>query len=610
MANKNDKDNADLMLKLNNWLNWDKNNESRSYIEKLSMDMNNNMFELEELLSKRMEFGTAGLRSEMKPGFSYMNDLTIIQTSQGLSQYAHAILAPNCEANILIGYDCRNNSRRFAHLAALAFLSNGFKVLLFDEVVPTPYVAFGTIHMKCLFGIMITASHNPKNDNGYKVYASNGAQINTPVDKYIQQSILKNLEPWQNAWNLESIKFDSNVFNPLDKIQNVYESECIRFCFQRDLNPQFNARITYTALHGVGAKFVKKIFAIYQLHELIDTQEQSQPDGNFPTVKFPNPEEGKSSLDLAMCNADKNNSNFIIANDPDADRLCFAEKHDNQWLIFNGNDIGTLLAWWIIFNFKKSNCSDNKLCMVRSVVSSNMLDHMCHVEGIRIETVLTGFKWIGNEIIKLKQDGYKCLFAFEEAIGYLCGDYMYDKDGVCTAAVASEMYTYLKQKGVTLHEKLLELHQQYGLHLSFCSYLFSYDPSLTMDIFKRIRIINNGQYPTKIGDYSITRIVDLFGDGYDSSTLDNKPTLPVSKSSQLLTFYLDQNKIQVTLRTSGTEPKIKFYGYLNKDIGEMMLKSFDDSSIIHSKKLLNDVVELIIDQLLQPSLNKLTRKNF
>lgn len=332
-----------------------------------------------------------------------------------------------------------------------------------------------------------------------------------------------------------------------------------------DINEETQLKVVYTAMHGVGFPFVERAFEIAKLKPVYAVLEQRDPDPEFPTVKFPNPEEGKSCLILSMKLADDVGSDLIVANDPDADRLAVAERdpRTKQWKVFNGNEIGSLLGWWSMQYHKENSDTDLSNCyMLASTVSSKMLKSMSRIEGFNFEETLTGFKWMGNRSVELMKEGKEILFAFEEAIGFMFSSTVLDKDGVSASAHLATLASFLKAKeGKSLAEKLDQLYETYGYHYSLSSYFLCYDTEKISRIFERIRNWEgkSGQYPNSVldGNYKIANIRDLTT-GIDTSSPDGKSSLPSSKSSEMITFTLNNDTV-VTLRTSGTEPKIKYY---------------------------------------------------
>eukprot|EP01132_Coremiostelium_polycephalum_P007945 gene7945-9775_t len=584
---------TDIYQIAQNWLRWDRNPKTHKEISQLVQDKNES--ELKARLESRIAFGTAGLRGPMKAGFSCMNDLTVIQASQGLCMYVKQTLAPDAERKgIVVGYDGRYNSEVFAKLTAATFVSQGFKVHLFSRLVPTPFVAFAVPFLKACVGVMITASHNPKDDNGYKVYWDNGCQINTPHDKGIAKQIELNLEPWNI--NIDKLLSSELVSDPMEKVYKEYFDRIERYTVRHN-KQMAREKIVYSAMHGVGGEYTKRAFEVFALDPFIAVKEQFHPDPAFPTVTFPNPEEGKGALKLSIETAEANNSRLILANDPDADRLAVAEKlKDGSWKVFNGNEIGILFADWAWKNGKPyyekglGSFPNDQYFMINTAVSSAMLKTMAMKEGFTYEEVLTGFKWVGNAAQNLIEKGKHLLFAYEEAIGFMYGDVSLDKDGVRCAPIFAELAQHLYSKGSSCQDHLEELYKRYGYHISKNRYFFCYDPLKMEKIFNRIR--NGGQYPTKCGDFEITRIRDLTT-GYDTGyPPENKAQLPTSTSTQMITFYFKNGGI-ATLRGSGTEPKLKYYVEM---IG-------DDKENV--ELILQSMVDQVINQFLRPIENEL-----
>ncbi|XP_055919008.1 glucose 1,6-bisphosphate synthase [Eupeodes corollae] len=600
-----------LQKQIDLWLKWDRNDKTRKEIQSLVDAKNYN--ELNRRLLNRLAFGTAGLRGPMRAGFNSMNDLVIIQTAQGLSEYILKEF-PNVEDHkrgVVFGYDGRYNSKRFAELSACVLISRGIKVWLFSKMVPTPFVPFTVLQHKCLAGVVVTASHNPKEDNGYKVYWANGPQIIPPHDKGIQKCIEANLVPLESSWETSILNENPMLEDPFEDMFRLYYDALLANIPLEFLksNEESDVRFVYTAMHGVGFPFIERAFEAAKLKPVLAVAEQRDPDPEFPTVKFPNPEEGKSSLELSIKKADAEGATIILANDPDADRLACAEKDatTGKWKVFNGNELGALIGWWALKNFQTldPNLDASKCYMMASTVSSKILRSMGAIEGYKFEETLTGFKWMGNRTIELMEAGNKVLFAFEEAIGFMVSTAVLDKDGVSAAAHLATMVCYLKRtEGITLTEKLKNIYEKYGFHSTKCSYLFCYDPPTIKRIFARIRSFDNGKpatYPQSIldGEFKIKHIRDLTN-GVDTSEADGKAKLPVSSSSEMITFTFE-NGLVVTLRTSGTEPKIKYYA-------EMCAKP-EEKDWAELGRRLDRMVEAIVEEFLQPKLNDLTPKS-
>uniref|UniRef100_A0A669B3L7 Phosphoglucomutase 2 n=1 Tax=Oreochromis niloticus TaxID=8128 RepID=A0A669B3L7_ORENI len=569
---------------------------------------------LKKCFSSRMEFGTAGLRAAMGPGISCMNDLTIIQTTQGFCCYLEQSIGNLKERGVVIGYDARahppsgGSSKRFASLAAAVFISRGVPVHLFSDITPTPFVPFTVSHLGLCAGIMVTASHNPKQDNGYKVYWENGAQIVTPHDKGISKAIMENLEPWPESWNTEEALKSTLLKDPYQDINTEYFKAIQKHCHHREINKKSEVKIVHTSVHGVGHTFVQSAFKAFDLRPPYAVEEQKDPDPEFPTVKYPNPEEGEGVLTLSFALAEKEGASVVLANDPDADRLAIAENFNlncrcGQWRVFSGNELGALLGWWIFRCWREQNsdaAAVKNLYMLSSTVSSKILRAIALKEGFHFEETLTGFKWMGNRARDLSDQDKTVLFAFEEAIGYMCSPSVLDKDGVSAAAIAGEMISFLATKKISLSQQLTTIYEEYGYHISKNSYFICHDQAVIRSLFERLRNYGGTKdsYPTECGRFAIDAVRDLTT-GYDSNQPDKKAVLPTSSSSQMITFTFSNGGV-ATMRTSGTEPKIKYYTELCAPPG--------NSDVPHLKKELDDLVDAIIENFFEPDKNKLQPK--
>lgn len=489
----------------------------------------------------------------MKAGFAHMNALTVLQASHGLAQYIldQAGPQPGEKLAVAIGHDARHNSERFARLAAAAFLHRGLAVLWYGRLVHTPLVPFAVKHFGAAAGVMVTASHNPKNDNGYKVYWSNGCQIVPPHDSGIAQAIdsIGEVSTWD----------DAVVDNHSDVKQIVPEATEAYFKALRNLVssvPETDNALAfaYTPMHGVGLPYMQQAVALLAGKAAMQVvSAQAQPDPEFPTVPFPNPEE-KGALTPAIEDAERNGCSLILANDPDADRFAAVERLQNgKWHQFTGNQMGVLLASHVLETYSHDR---TKLAMLASTVSSRMLAAMAGNEGFCFRETLTGFKWLGNVAQELRQQGYEPAFAYEEAIGYMFSDIVWDKDGIAAATMFLKACLLWRQQGLTPYSKLQDLYKQYGFFEDANTYLISPSPSTTNKVFNDIRKLNAGSRPESLGQRKIARWRDLTL-GFDSGTPDNQPDLPVDASAQMITCELES--VVFTARGSGTEPKIKLY---------------------------------------------------
>uniref|UniRef100_A0A8C2NUA9 Phosphoglucomutase 2 n=1 Tax=Capra hircus TaxID=9925 RepID=A0A8C2NUA9_CAPHI len=435
---------------------------------------------------------------------------------------------------------------RFARLAATTFISQGIPVYLFSDITPTPFVPYTVSHLKLCAGIMITASHNPKQDNGYKVYWENGAQIISPHDKEISQAIEENLEPWPQAWDDSVLNGSLLLHDPSASINKDYFEDLKKYCFHRAVNKETKVKFVHTSVHGVGHSFVQSAFKAFDFVPPEAVPEQKDPDPEFPTVKYPNPEEGK-------------------------------EKQDSgEWKVFSGNELGALLGWWLFTSWKEKNQDHSalqNLYMLSSTVSSKILRAIALKEGFHFEETLTGFKWMGNRAKQLIDQGKNVLFAFEEAIGYMCCPFVLDKDGVSAAVITAELASFLATKNLSLSQQLKAIYVEYGYHITRAS---NYD--------------GKSNYPKTCGRFEISHVRDLTT-GYDDNEPDKKAILPTSKSSQMITFSFANGGV-ATMRTSGTEPKIKYYLELCAPPG--------NSDPEQLKKELEELVSAIEEHFFQP----------
>jgi len=571
-----------------NYLAWDKDEKTRSQIKAL-VDQGDKEA-LTARLSGKLAFGTAGIRARVEGGFTRLNNLTVIQITHGFARHLRNVFGDG-KINVAIGYDGRFDSKRFAEYASNVFIQNGIGVYLFSRVVPTPVTAFATVAFKCEAGLMVTASHNPKEDNGYKAYWSNGAQIIGPHDTEICRIAYAEPQPKDEYWNKDSI-YQSPLFHSADPaIDKYFEVELNRVLF-KEINSKTPLKFTYSAFHGVGYECAKRIFDGYGFREesFISVKCQQEPDPKFSTIPFPNPEEGAKVLKLCFETADENGSTVILANDPDADRLQLAEKQSNgEWRVFTGNEMGTLLTWWVWKNWreKNPNADLSKTWILNSAVSSQIVKTIASVEGFQNRTTLTGFKWMGNLSCELRDQGHQVILAWEESIGFMPGSSL-DKDGVISAAMFAELAAWLHTQGQTFASQLLLLYKKYGFHLVKSSYYLVPNPGVTKQLFSDLRA--DLKYPSAIGKAKVKFVRDLTT-GYDNQQKDNKAILPLSTSSEMVTFTLENGSI-ATLRASGTEPKIKYYIELitepgKEDVGEVL-------------KELNQLEHDVVETLLQP----------
>ena len=539
---------------LQNWLKWDKTDAEK--IKKLPPEQLKQMFQD----NKRISFGTAGLRAKMAPGPKCMNDLTVIQTTQGLIQYAEKIFSPATltDQGIVVSYDARHNSKDWAAMISNICRYKQIMCYTFNTITPTPFVPFAVRNLKACLGIMITASHNPKSDNGYKVYWQDGAHIVPPHDKNVAKMIGNHLRPWNDKYCYDkNFHFDDDH----DMVEDVYEWIWKQYFKQlsklRTLHStiNFKLKIVYTPVHGVGLEAcqyaIKNVFGFKNFHAVPC---QSQPDPEFSTVsKCPNPEEGYKVLKYAFEYADEIGADLVLASDPDADRLAVAQRclanKEEDWRIFSGNECGAILGYWALQRWKEKNPDPNtkpsNCYMLSSTYSSMILKTMAKMENFNFEDTLAGFKFIGNRTAELVKNNKQVLFAFEEAIGYMFSDTLaFDKDGVSAAGVFAELVAYLDSKNMKLEDYLDVIYQKYGYHLGKTNYFIcdeennngnnNFDQKIEV-MFENIRSFYEKN--SKLGDFEISAVRDLKR-GYDSREEGNVCKIE-RQNSHLVTFYFE-----------------------------------------------------------------------
>jgi len=495
--------------------------------------------ELRECFGERLQFGTAGLRGTVGPGTNRMNRGMVQQTALGIAKFVAASKLP---AKAVIGFDARHDSAQFAQDTADVLAAQGFEVTLFEDPVATPIVAYAVRYLQSTVGIVITASHNPAPDNGFKVYWSNGAQIVPPVDAGIANSIqtTSNTVVWQNTPTKPHPA-------PPQELLNTYFSaiQALR------PHPATGAKLVYTPMHGVGGSAVSRALDTAGHHWVI-VPEQAKPDGSFPTTQFPNPEE-PGALDCAIRVAECEDADAILANDPDADRLAVALKDSTgNWTRLTGDQVGLLFAHY--YNSVSTIHPDTLLA--NTIVSSSMLKHMAEHIGCQYTQTLTGFKWLANAGLEhLAQTGQKLLLGYEEALGYSLGGLVQDKDGVSALLVMADLISYYKAKGQTLFDVIDEIAVLYGLSLSTQHSIKR--PGLTgkSEIESMMSTLRHNP-PAKIAGSDVERLEDyqtlLVTENGLKTPIVNMP------QSNVLVYWLS-NRERVIVRPSGTEPKIKFY---------------------------------------------------
>lgn len=542
-----------------------------SFLEENEKEIILNLSEVEknECFSKYLEFGTGGMRGIMGLGTNRMNKYIIRKATQGLSNY----LIKTCgeigkNKGVVISFDCRNNSSDFALETALVLCANGIKTYLFSSLRSTPELSFAVRELKCQAGVMITASHNPKEYNGYKVYWEDGGQLVEPQATGIVSEV-NNVDEFSDVKLISKGKaIESGLLNILnDELDEKYlshvKNESILNISKKDF------KLVYSPLHGTGGRPIKKLLSDLGYSVFIP-KEQEFPDGNFPTCSYANPEE-KNVFDLSIKLADEVGAEICIANDPDADRTGMMVKHKGEWIYLNGNQIGILLLDYILKNSK--NIPKNS-AIVSTIVSTPMLDFIAKDNNLKIFRTLTGFKYIGEKIKEFEEEKYNnsFLFGMEESIGYLKGTYVRDKDGIVGAMLLAEMSCYYKNKNISLIEVLEELYNKYGWYSEITYPVKKEGIQGSEDIKNMMKNLREKDLKVLLNKkINIVRDYKLQIEKDCGNNSQSKLDLPVSNVIQ----YILEDGTYITVRPSGTEPKIKYYIYTKGNSKEEADKKLD-----------------------------------
>ncbi|MBO4629020.1 MAG: phospho-sugar mutase [Treponema sp.] len=503
--------------------------------------------ELEDRFYQTLEFGTGGLRGIMGGGTNRMNTLEINMATQGLANYVIKAFPEKAKAGTLsavVAYDSRLNSDVFAEATALIFAANGIKAYLFSSLRPTPELSFAIRTLKADTGVVVTASHNPRMYNGYKAYWNDGAQVIEPHDVGIIEEV-NNVKDVKTMTRVEAISTGKLVI--IDKeIDEKFWDMCKAQLFRPDLIKEKakDVRIVYTPLHGTGAMHVEKVLGDLGLN-IITVPEQREPDGNFPTVEKPNPEE-KPALKMAVDLATKEKADGLMATDPDSDRFgtAFPDK-DGNFVLLSGNQMGALLMEYVFLSRKELGKMPANPACIRSIVTSPFGDYICKKYGVKMFDCLTGFKWIANVEANFEKAGtHNYVFGLEESYGYKVEKEVMDKDGVSAAAMCAEMILYWRSQGKSLLEHLDDMYKEYG-YFEDRAISQNFPGQSGVQTMKEIMAKLRSNPPATLGGQKVVKVRDLMND----------PDLP---KSNVLQFYLESGTI-VSARPSGTEPKIKFY---------------------------------------------------
>ena len=538
----------------NNWLSGHFDEDTKSRVKYL---MENEPEELIDAFYKDLEFGTGGLRGIMGVGTNRMNIYTVGMATQGLCNYLKSNFSDRDEIKVVISHDCRNNSRLFAETTAKIFSANNVKVYLFDDLRPTPELSYAIRHFNCQAGINITASHNPKEYNGYKAYWEDGGQLVPPHDKNVVNAA-------RAITDIHDVKFNGNwdnielVGRDLDKvyIDKLKEVSLSPGAIKRNSD----LKIVFTPIHGTTVRLVPQALRDFGFTNIINVPEQDVVDGNFPTVKSPNPENHEALKD-ALDKAQETDADLVMASDPDGDRVGLAVKNpDGDFELLNGNQTASLLFYYILKRWQEENKIDNSKYVIKTIVTTELLTAIAQYFGVDIEDTLTGFKYIA-ELIERNQGKREFIIGAEESYGYLAGEFVRDKDAVMSCALIAETAAWAKDQGKSAYDLLMDIYEHFGLYYEELMNLVRKGKEGEEEI-RRIMDNFRNNPPRKINGSMVTEIKDYYLQKAQNKETGEESPINLPQSNVLQFFTRDGSKVSV--RPSGTEPKIKFYFGVNE----------------------------------------------
>lgn len=509
--------------------------------------------ELEDSFYRNLEFGTGGLRGIMGPGNNRMNRYTVGMATQGLANYLKKVYGSE-PISVAIAHDSRNNSRAFAQVTADVFSANGIKVYFFEALRPTPELSFAIRYLGCKSGVVLTASHNPKEYNGYKAYWADGAQMIAPHDKNTISEVEAITGPQMVKWVADV----HHIVSIGREIDEAYLERAKALSISPEaIHRQKDLKIVYTPLHGTGITLVPELLKMYGFERVYIVERQAVPDGNFPTVVYPNPEEAEA-LTIALEEAKQLDADLVLATDPDTDRVGIAAKNlEGEWQLLNGNQTATLLFYYMLNARKEAGTLTSKQYIVKTIVTTDILDGMAQSFGVPCYSTLTGFKYIAG-IIREKEGKEEFVVGGEESYGYLPGDFVRDKDAVASCALIAEMTAWAKDNGMSVFKLLADIYQQFGFYYEGLVSLTKKGKDGAEEI-KAMMADWRATPPTKILGEEITEVLDY--KNLTRKTASGIEPMEFEKSDVLQ--FITASGTKISARPSGTEPKIKFYISVN-----------------------------------------------
>ncbi len=522
------------------WLNGNYDEQTKSEVREL---MEKDPAGLEDAFYRNLEFGTGGLRGVMGVGTNRMNKYTVGMATQGLANYIRKHCTGD-DIKVCVSYDCRNHSKEFAKITADVFSANGLHVYLFESLRPTPELSYSIRKKGAQSGVMVTASHNPKEYNGYKVYWSDGAQITSPVDKDIVAEVnaisdpsMVKFVPGEGAGKIEIMGED---------VDNSYLDDILSLMLSPEARERHkDLKIVYTPLHGTGVRLVPMALKRLGFENIIHVPEQDVNDGDFPTVMSPNPEE-PSALKMAVEAADREHADIVLATDPDADRMGIAVRdNDGKMVLFNGNQTGSMLTYYILNRWKELGKLDPSKYVVKTIVTTELIRAIAEKFGVKVYNVLTGFKYIA-EIVKQNEGKGEFICGGEESYGFNVGEYVRDKDAVIACSMVAECACWAAEQGLTLYQLMQKIYKEFGYYRESLTSLVRKGKAGVEEIAAIMTDMRNNP-PKDLAGSPVVKVVDY-----------NKPEETGLPKSNVLQFFSEEGDV-VSVRPSGTEPKIKFY---------------------------------------------------
>ena len=565
---------SEIEKKAEKWSNDPFSKETREKVKELY----NNKKLLEDCFYKDLEFGTGGMRGVMGVGTNRINKYTLGKNTQGICNYLNK--TEKGEIKVAIAFDCRNNSKSFAQIVADVFSANKIKVYIFNQLRPTPELSFAVKVLNCNCGIVLTASHNPPEYNGYKVYWKDGGQIVPPIDKLLIEEI--------NNVSFEEIKFNSNA-NLIETIDELIDDKFISSSIKTGkvdkITDRENIKIVFTSLHGTSSTIMPRVFEKIGYKNVLYVQEQMEPDGNFPTVESPNPEE-KEALSLGLDLAKQNDADIVIGTDPDADRLGIAVKDlNNDYILLNGNQLMVIMIDFLLNNLKSENKLNTSQFIATTIVSTPLVGEIANYYNLDCKLCLTGFKWIAKMIEDYPKSSF--LIGGEESYGMMIGNFVRDKDAITASLFACEIANYLKQSGSSIFNNLIDIYIKHGLYKEELVSITKKGKEGKIAIENIIDGFKNNP-PKKIGGSEVISIYN-----YEKSQridLKTNRAIKINFPKSNVIEFNTANGTKVVLRPSGTEPKIKMYISVNINLESK-------EQYLEKNDFLNNRIKAIIEEI-------------